>query len=408
MQIDWSPYNVLIAGCLVTVHAFGCLLCSSRKLFVHFFRNERQSTLLEGLAMAFEYFGGCAIKVVLDNMATAVVARYGPDGQPIWQPAFAEFAAHYGFKPFACRIRHSDRKGKKEKSFRLVEDDHLKGSEFESFDDLNQRTRIWLDETPDAANLRVHGTTKRVPNEAFLSERDLLIRLPDKRFPVYERSVRVVDSDSTLSVHGTRYSVPDPLANRSVEVRLFAEHFEVINQLGRVAFSRRYVADSEKGIPVIDSTHYASVPRRPRGGHERLDQAFLKRYPSLGQLASGLLLKMKSLAPVHIRALLRLANHYGDEAFLAAATRAQQYRRFDSKAVGRILEQQHGPAEDPPVAPLGGWGPIIVGDVEPGSLDAYEHLDAEPPEGLDSSDTEPAEDSEDTTEQTDDRPEEED
>jgi transposase len=55
MQIDWSPYRLRIAGTLTTVHVLGCLLCASRKLWVHVYRNERQCTLLEGLASAFEY-----------------------------------------------------------------------------------------------------------------------------------------------------------------------------------------------------------------------------------------------------------------------------------------------------------------------------------------------------------------
>src|SRR3972149_6543948 len=103
MQIDWSPYRIPIAGVLRTVHALGCLLCASRKLWVHFYRDERQPTLLEGLASSFEYFQGCTLRLVLDNMATAVLGRYGADGKPLWHPRFLDFARHYGFDPFACQ-----------------------------------------------------------------------------------------------------------------------------------------------------------------------------------------------------------------------------------------------------------------------------------------------------------------
>ena len=57
-------------------------------LWVHFYRDERQSTLLEALASGFEYSQGCALRVVLDNMATAVLGRWGPNGQPVWHPRF--------------------------------------------------------------------------------------------------------------------------------------------------------------------------------------------------------------------------------------------------------------------------------------------------------------------------------
>jgi hypothetical protein len=46
MQIDWSPYLIPVGSRIQKVHALGCLLCHSRKLFVHCFADERQPTLL--------------------------------------------------------------------------------------------------------------------------------------------------------------------------------------------------------------------------------------------------------------------------------------------------------------------------------------------------------------------------
>jgi transposase len=383
MQTDWSPYKVTIGGRLVRVHILGVILAFSRKLYVRAYRDERQPTLLEALASAYEYFGGSADRTVLDNMATAVLGRIGPDKNVLWHPRFLEFERHYGTKPFACKARDPDRKGKKEKSFRLVYDDFIKGSDFASWDDLHERLRIWLDETPEVANLRRHGTTGRVPNEAFELERPHLIALPEQRFAVHEESVRVVDRDSTLSIRGTPYTVPAALANRSVAVRLFAEHFEVLDPHGRIAMSRRYVPDEEKGRLVIDKTHYANLPRRPRaaGSSERLDEAFLLRFPDLQQLVDGIKRRMKSLAPIHLRSMLRQCDRYGQQAFLAAARRAQEYRRFDALAVERILERAHPGtaaqlAKDEPAAPLTGHGPVALGEVDCGSLDSFAALDA--------------------------------
>ena len=376
MQIDWSPYRVSIAGVSRVVYAFGCLLCSSRKLWVHFYSNERQTTLLEAIACAFEYFLGCALRLVLDNMATAVLGRWGPNGQPVWHPRFLEFARHYGFTPFACAVRDADRKGKKEKSFRLLWEDFLKGCQFDSLEDLNQRLMLWLDQTPDVANQRLHGTTRQVPNQAWLSERQFLIQLPDKRFPVFEQSIRIVDQDSTLSIDGTRFSVPASLANRSVAVHLFAEHFEILDAHHHVLFSRCYAAQADKGKLIIDPTHYANLPRRPHAPNaKRLDQAFLIRFPVLQPFIHGLQLRMKSLAPVHIRALLRLVDAYGQDAFLEAVRRAQEYRRFDARAVQRILEHDSPLPDISPLAPLGGIGSVLLDNIVSGSLDDYGSLD---------------------------------
>jgi transposase len=387
MQIDWSPYVIPIGGHPTSVRALGCLLCASRKLYLRFYRDERVPTLLEGLASAFEYFDGVTLRVVLDNMATAVLGRIGADRKPLWHERFLGFCKHYGFTPFACRVRDPNRKGKKEKSFRLVYDDLVKGTEFQSWEDLDERRRIWLDHTPAVGNLRVHGTTKKVPNEAYQEEHPFLIRLPRERFAVYEQSVRLVDRDSTLSIRGTPYTVPVHLATHAVGVRLYTEHFEVLDKHGQVAFSRRYVPLADKGKLQIDPTHYAALPKRPRGdggGTERIDQAFVRRFPDLAPLCDGLKVRFKTLAHIHIRALCRLADRYGEQALRAAALHAQEYRRYDALAVERILERDHPLPDDADVTPpLGGIGPAILGEVEPGTLDGYQHLDREPPAASD-------------------------
>lgn len=382
IQIDWSPYWIVIAGHRIQIHILGALLCHCRKLFVGFYRDERQHTLLEGLADAFAYFGGCTIDLVLDNMATAILGRIGPDRKPLWHPVFEQFVGHYGMNAIPCAVMDPDRKGKKEKSFRLVKDDFLKGSEFDSWEHLQREGNRWLDGTPAVANQRIHGTTGERPNEAFRVERDFLIRLPQERFPIYENSIRCVDNDATLSVLDRKYSVPAFLANRSVQVRLFAHHFEVLDPNGRVAFSRTYAGPEEKRKLIIDTTHYACLPRRPRGGDGgspgRLDEAFVRRFPDLAPLVDGLKVRMKTLAPVHIRKLLRLAERFGQAAFLDAARRAQEFRRFDANAIARILEDEHPDSAEEPTAPLTGNGAVAIGEVDQGSLDGYGHLDGDP------------------------------
>jgi len=376
-QIDFSPYIVRITGRLVRVHAFAVLLCYSRRLYLRFFREERTSTVLEGLAGAFVYFDGVTLRIVMDNMTQAVLGRLGKLREVLWQPRLLDCARHYGFTPVACAVRDPDRKGKDEKIFRLIEDDFLKGSEFESWEDLERRCRTWLDETPGAGNLRVHGTTRRVPNEVWeQEERALLIRLPDAGFAAFENEVREVDRDSTLSVRGTRYTVPSVLASASVAVRLYADHFEVLDRQQRVAFSRRYVPDSQKGTLVIDPTHYATLPRRPKGQHPgRLDESFVRRFPGLVPLVDGIKRRYKTLAPIQLRTLLRLADRYRDD-FVTAATRAQEYRRFDAGAVERILERDCPlPPESDDQSPLGGAGPALLGEIEAPSLDGYRQLD---------------------------------
>jgi hypothetical protein len=82
---------------------------------------------------------------------------------------------------------------------------------------------------------------------------------------------------------------------------------------------------------------------------------------------------MKSLAHVHLRALLRLADRHDDATFLAATTRAQDYRRFDANAVRRILEHDD-PQPEPPIVTFGSGG-VAIDDLDTGSLENYRDLD---------------------------------
>jgi hypothetical protein len=141
------------------------------------------------------------------------------------------------------------------------------------------------------------------------------------------------------------------------------------------------VGPDEKRKTVIESTLYAGLPRRPLAAtnRERLDEAFLRRFPTLAPLVDGLKVRMKTLAPIHLRKLLRLAAQYGPDAFLVAAQRAQAFKRFDSLAVARILALAHAEPVEEPIAPLTGGGAAVLGDVDSGSLEGFGHLDQEPP-----------------------------
>jgi transposase len=381
MQVDWTVFTVPVASEPLRVHALACVLAYSRMLHIHFYRDEKQSTLLEGLARAFEAFSGVCLRVVFDNMATVVLGRIGRDRKPIWHPRFLDFARYYGFEPFACRVRDPDRKGKDERILDYLEKDFVRGSEFSSFEELNERAKLWTDQV---ANKRVHGTTQLIPEEAWLVEKDLLIRLPENRFPVYEEASRGVGPDSTISIGGTPYTVPAELADLPmVPVRLYAEHFEVLNRRGEVAFSRRYVEPRDKGRLQIVPAHYAGLPVRSPGiPHGRLEEEFLKRFPSLGSLVEGIKLRMKALSSIHLRALLRLASRYGEAPFLKAATLAQDNRRFNAEAVRRILERNHPIAPNESIiVPLGVSARTLtlLTEVDPASLDLYSTLDTVPP-----------------------------
>jgi hypothetical protein len=92
---------------------------------------------------------------------------------------------------------------------------------------------------------------------------------------------------------------------------------------------------------------------------------------------------MTTLAPIHLRALERLATLYGDAALGEAMAIATAARNFNARAVERILERAHPTVVPEPVAPAGRPRPealAALDDVDSGSPQDYT-LDSIAPTG---------------------------
>jgi len=371
-QVDWSSYRVQIGGHERVAHCFSMILAWSRMLFVGFYRNERLPTLLFAHVEAFESFQGLTQIVIYDNMTTVTLGRRG--GKPLWNPAFLQFARHYGFTPRVCRVRDPNRKGKIERPFWYLESDFLRGRTFESWEDLNRQARQWLD---TVANARVHQTTKRVVREAYQEEKASLIALPAAAFPAARHEVRKVGTDGYVSIDGSFYPAPAALVGQYVGVRIDPKRVQILDGSGQVAASHA-VPDVPCRLPSDWGPPAAGgEPSSPT----ELERWFLTLFGQAAAFLEGLQGRMKALTPIHLRQLQRLVQMYGPEAVGAALDRALRYRNFNVQAVARILQQAHPDViETPPVVPLSG-GPAVLGaldDLDGGSLKQYS-FDSMPP-----------------------------
>lgn len=149
-------------------HALLLVLGYSRLLWLRFYERQDMHTLFRGIEEAFTFFGGVPKELLFDQMK-AVITRdeRAQGGRVVENMEFLRFAAHWGFKPRACRAYRAQTKGKVERPIRYVRQSFVYGREFVSDGDLDHQRRAWLD---DVANARVHQTTKEIPIIRF--ERD--------------------------------------------------------------------------------------------------------------------------------------------------------------------------------------------------------------------------------------------
>lgn len=360
-QVDWSPYRLRIGEMETVAHCFSLVMAHSRYLWIGFYRNERLPSLLDAHLQAFSMMGGCPRTIFYDNQTQVTLGRR--QGKPIWNPAFLEFAKHYGFEPRVCRPRDPNRKGKVERPFSWIEKDLLRGAAFKAWDDLNAQARAWLD---TVANVRVHSTTHRKVDEMFAQEKPLLIALPSLAYPTDRREVRKVAIDGTVAIDGSYYPVPAHLVGQYVTVKVYPNHIEVLDAAQQVAVSHRIPIRPTRVAP--ERTEF--TPPHECVSRTALETAFLARFPNAAKFLDGLHARMKSLLPIHLRQIERLVELYGQPNVTAALDRAQRYGNYSALALGRILERTH-----PNIVSV----PPIWMNLHPAAMEALDGVDTSSP-----------------------------
>lgn len=142
-------------------YALLVVLGYSRLLWLHFYPRQEMRTLMRGLEAAFDFFGGVPREVLFDQMRAVVTRDLRSESGPLVRnEEFLRFAAHWGFRPRACRPYRAKTKGKVERPIHYVRQSLVYGRSFAGDADLNARAEWWL---RTVANVRKHGTTGERP-----------------------------------------------------------------------------------------------------------------------------------------------------------------------------------------------------------------------------------------------------
>lgn len=162
-QVDWAEIGHMPdeTGKMKKVYAFVMVLGFSRMIYIEFTRSMKLDVLIECHKRAFEYFGGATREILYDNMAQVRL----PGGK--LNPKMLDFLSVIGITPKTHRPYRPRTKGKVERAVLYVKDNFIKGREFEGFEDLQTKGRIWMNRT---ANPRKHATTGKVPFECLAEE----------------------------------------------------------------------------------------------------------------------------------------------------------------------------------------------------------------------------------------------
>jgi transposase len=267
-QVDFAQFKVCFQ-CepeqVRVIWLFSLVLGYSRYLFGRFVWRQTLDEVVRCHMAAFDELDGIPGEILYDRMKTAVI---GEDDQGIhYNPTLLSLAAHYGFRPRACKPYRAKTKGKVERPFRYIRQDFFLGRTFYDMEDLNAQLDDWRH---TIGNARVHGTTRRVVSEAFAEEQPLLKPLPTHAFNQVLDLERRVTRDGMVSIGGNDYSVPDTTRSRKVEVQQYPNEVRIFEEGRLIAVHALLTGRGQRQVQHGHRHHRPPRTLLPPGGREEL------------------------------------------------------------------------------------------------------------------------------------------
>lgn len=296
------------------------------------FRQDLAS-VIECFEQAFEFFGGCPRRVVVDNMKACI--EVADPYTPRFNKTFLEYANHRGFVVDPARPRHPQDKPIVENHVRYVRERFWKGETFTDLEEVRRRAATWC---RDVAGRRVHGTTREVPMEVFESrERSKLIPLSGERYDPPQWAACKVHPDHHIRFQQALYSVPTRWVGCRMDVRGDCSLVRIYNR-------GELIKTHPRKPPGKSSTDYADYPDDRWAFAMRWPDFYRKKAEQLGEHAGRFVDQLLDgefpwSRLRQAQKLLRLAERYGADRLNAACRRSLEFELVDVHRVQRILEK---------------------------------------------------------------------
>ena len=337
MHHDTSPHRLSIDGKSLTAQCAGLILPFSRYGFIQYYPAFTRFEARVFLTAAFGYVGGTSRRCTIDNTSVLVAAGSGPDATIA--ASLKALGEHFGVQFIPHAVGHPDRKAHVERLFAYVEGNFLAGRTFASWQDVNAQARQWCDAVANHKVKRELGTS---PRAALEEERPHLRPLPAYIPPVYDLVHRRVDTQGYIHLDTNRYSVPERLLGKAVDVFKYDEQVVVRFQGKAVAEHHRKIGQRRQREQLPGHHSPLDVaPKRTAPSPE--EQQLRAQHPLLDRYVDALKQRSPGRGVAKLKRLLNLQRTYPWEPFLAALERAEHYALYDLNRLEKlILEQLSG------------------------------------------------------------------
>jgi transposase len=313
-QVDWANFGHVMVGLAKRVlSAFIMILSWSR-------------------AEAFEYFRGIPRVLLYDNLKSAVIDRVGTAIH--FNPRLLEFSGHYHFEPRPVAVGRGNEKGRVERAIRFIRDRFFAARYFRDVDDLNAQFRQWREQW--AHSRPCPGDKQLTVAEALEKEREVLLPLPEHRFPC--ESLHSVRSGKTPYVRFdlNDYSIPYELVRKPLSLYASTDTIRILDQGKEVA---RHARSFDRDQTIEDTSHISALAEVKQSARQSREMTTLfQNVPGAKQFLEQVVCREENLAAA-TRQLERLLEDYGADELTSAVAQALSKGTTAPSAVTQILEQ---------------------------------------------------------------------
>jgi hypothetical protein len=334
MQHGTSPQVVLLGGKKVKAQCAGLVLAYSRRLFIQYYPAFTRFEARVFLDAAFQFMDSTCPRCIIDN--TSVLVAHGSGPETDIAPEMERFGQVFGVTFIPHVVGDADRKAKIERNFSYVERNFLAGRTFADWQDLNEQAKRWCTEI---ANQKLKRSLGMSPEAAYLMEKPHLHSLPPYIPPVYLTIYRTVDVAGYVSVDTNRYSVPERLLGKEVEIHKLWDRLEVFFKNQKVADHPRLI--DQRQTRITEKGHHPPWNRqRAHEGPCQEEETLLGQNAWLDPFVKELKRRSHGRAVKQLRRLLDLKRTYPPAAFEKALVEALRYGLYDLTRLEQLILSQ--------------------------------------------------------------------
>jgi hypothetical protein len=222
------------------------------------FHRQDTEAFLQAHVLFFEHIGGVFHTMVYDNMRVAIRRFVGPSEKEPTE-ALLKLSTYYQFHFRFCNVASGNEKGHVERSVEFVRRKAFSNNDrYPSLEAAN----VWLAGTCNRLNTRFNRDNQGKRSIDLLEVEKKRLAPAPPRFDCGHMEQCKVDKYSVITYATNRYSVPDHLVGRMVDVKVYPEELQCYHENRKVCqHERQYTRQGW----YINLDHYLYTLRRKPG-----------------------------------------------------------------------------------------------------------------------------------------------